>query len=426
MTTTLETLDAGTYTIQATTTSGANISVSLTIAPLDLTAAPVTAFGNISGTVLAPNKNYDNTPTFHSIGGTLTVDYTAPAGATIPTFDGISLISALSVDSISPNVGVNNLNNQTWAVASTGNVTLSPAVITAINSALRANATLTAGVQGANNSLAANTLPTTGTITANTTAVSPVIAGTPSATSISANISAPGTLPVGFAANAQVKYTLTPKAAGGVAIPATTTVPFGTAYEFTNLPTNTEYTLSAVVTASNFSGLVQPANQSVKTGFSAIALTAQAHVQGLGWMSAITDPGKGDFIGTTGRSLRMEAAHLTGGSDGAGGTYTLSGSAHLQDLGDVDGTVDANGLLTLGTTGQSRRMEGLSLKVNSTNPNLRVFYRVHVQGSGWTGWFSDGQFAGTKGKSLRMEALEVHVIDPTAGDALPFGISLDK
>lgn len=143
-------------------------------------------------------------------------------------------------------------------------------------------------------------------------------------------------------------------------------------------------------------------------------------MQGLGWMSAITDPGKGDFIGTTGRSLRMEAAHLTGG------TYKLSGSAHLQDLGDVDGTVDANGLLTLGTTGQSRRMEGLSLKVNSTNSNLRVFYRVHVQGSGWTGWFSDGEFAGTKGKSLRMEALEVHVIDPTTGDALPFGISLDK
>ncbi|MQW22344.1 MULTISPECIES: hypothetical protein [unclassified Lactococcus] len=247
------------------------------------------------------------------------------------------------------------------------------------------------------------------------------LSGKVSGTTIAANISSPtasAAINAGLAADAKVVYTLTPDAGGTPLVsPA---VAYGTAYDFTGLPTNTKYHLSAKVTTTNFTAPNTPTAIPLTTGFASIALTAQAHVQGLGWMSAITDPGKGDFIGTTGRSLRMEAAHLTGGSDGAGGTYTLSGSAHLQDLGDVDGTVDANGLLTLGTTGQSRRMEGLSLKVNSTNPNLRVFYRVHVQGSGWTGWFSDGQFAGTKGKSLRMEALEVHVIDPTAGDALPF------
>ena len=39
-----------------------------------------------------------------------------------------------------------------------------------------------------------------------------------------------------------------------------------------------------------------------------------------------------------------------------------------------------------------------------------VYYRVHVQNYGWLAWTKNGQNAGTIGKGLRLESLQVVLI----------------
>ena len=37
-------------------------------------------------------------------------------------------------------------------------------------------------------------------------------------------------------------------------------------------------------------------------------------------------------------------------------------------------------------------------------------YRAYVQGQGWQDWVKDGEEAGTTGKNLRMEAIEIKIV----------------
>ena len=96
--------------------------------------------------------------------------------------------------------------------------------------------------------------------------------------------------------------------------------------------------------------------------------------------------------------------------------YTMSGTAHVQDYGDTDAVFDeSTGILTLGTRGQSKRVERIT--VNFTNESLTdsagnllgggLEYRVHVQDIGWMDWVSQGQSAGTAGQAKRLEGLEI-------------------
>ena len=50
-------------------------------------------------------------------------------------------------------------------------------------------------------------------------------------------------------------------------------------------------------------------------------------------------------------------------------------------------------------------------KLDTLNPGVR--YRTYVQKKGWLPWVSNGTFSGTKGESLRMEALKIGLIDVT-------------
>jgi uncharacterized protein YjdB len=61
-----------------------------------------------------------------------------------------------------------------------------------------------------------------------------------------------------------------------------------------------------------------------------------------------------------------------------------------------------------GTTGQSRRMEAIRIRLAGCGI-LRVQYQVHVAGQGWLPWVSDGQMAGTTGQSRRMEAIRIQL-----------------
>lgn len=132
-----------------------------------------------------------------------------------------------------------------------------------------------------------------------------------------------------------------------------------------------------------------------------LGMNYRSHVQSIGWLDPVHD---GQVSGTTGLSLRMEAIKITPPLD-----VVLDVTVHLQNRGDVTYKGIERGIYDpiIGTTGESRRLEGISIvcKANGTGKKLR--YRVHVQDIGWQDWKKEGEFAGTRGKSLRVEALQI-------------------
>jgi hypothetical protein len=104
---------------------------------------------------------------------------------------------------------------------------------------------------------------------------------------------------------------------------------------------------------------------------------------------------------------------------------------HVQDYGDQPaGAAWVTGDAQLGTTGESKRIEGFRIKLTGTEKlpaGAGIRYNVHVQNVGWladtdlaqTGtWVADGDFAGSQSKSQRVEAIQI-VLTGADGKALP-------
>ncbi len=137
------------------------------------------------------------------------------------------------------------------------------------------------------------------------------------------------------------------------------------------------------------------------------AVTANASVQTYGWLGA-----KSVFtLGTTGESKRLEAIRVTIPSQPyAGG---IEYQSHVQRAG-WETSWKADGAMS-GTTGKSRRLEAVRMRLTGELANhLSVWYRVHSQTYGWGGWTRDGESAGTSGLSRRVEAIEVRILPKTA------------
>jgi len=60
-----------------------------------------------------------------------------------------------------------------------------------------------------------------------------------------------------------------------------------------------------------------------------------------------------------------------------------------------------------GTEGKSLRVEALKVNLINAPAGASIKYQAHVQGIGWQKWVSNGQEAGTEGKSTRLEAIKL-------------------
>ena len=92
-------------------------------------------------------------------------------------------------------------------------------------------------------------------------------------------------------------------------------------------------------------------------------------------------------------------------------TESISYQTHVQDYGWQSWKV--NGELS-GTSGQSKRLEGIKININHLSVNGSVLYRTHVQNIGWQDWKSNGTMSGTSGQSLRLEAIQIKLTDELA------------
>lgn len=128
------------------------------------------------------------------------------------------------------------------------------------------------------------------------------------------------------------------------------------------------------------------------------AVTGQAHVQDIGWMSP-TD----NVVGTTGRGLRLEAIKLTG--------WPIAYQVHVQNIGWMDWAWNGE---QAGTTGKSLRIEAIRIHLGPgvDYDGSYIEYRCHIQDIGWVGWVKAYDVCGTTGQSRRLEAIQVRVITP--------------
>ena len=126
-----------------------------------------------------------------------------------------------------------------------------------------------------------------------------------------------------------------------------------------------------------------------------VTFSGQAHIQSKGWVEMANN-----VLGTVGESLRLEAFSLVVKNNGK--VQPLTGSIHVQDIGNVAYNQNTN---LFGTVGQEKRLEAILINVGNG-----VQYRTHVANQGWGTWVSSGQWSGTKEMGLRIEAIEFRVV----------------
>ena len=126
----------------------------------------------------------------------------------------------------------------------------------------------------------------------------------------------------------------------------------------------------------------------------------RGHVENIGWQGWV---GNGGMCGTTGRGLRVEGLQAKVSSSISGGVQMRG---HVQNIGWQDWADSC------GTTGRSLRVEALQMKFTGDLSNVYdIYYRVHAQNYGWMGWAKNGEYAGTSGMSMRLEAVQVQIVD---------------
>lgn len=136
-----------------------------------------------------------------------------------------------------------------------------------------------------------------------------------------------------------------------------------------------------------------------------LVLKFQVHVAQIGNMAAAElRPGASVTVGTTGRGLAIE--EIT--SSVVSGDATLALAVHAQNVG-TSATAEGKSV-TQGSQGQGRRLEAVWLELKGPAAGQYALeYRAHVQNVGWQDWVSGGKMAGTTGKGLRLEALEIRL-----------------
>ena len=138
-------------------------------------------------------------------------------------------------------------------------------------------------------------------------------------------------------------------------------------------------------------------------------ISYSSHVSDIGWMNYVND---GDISGTTGNSKRLEALIIKMSNESE--QNMISYQTHVSDIGWMS---EVNGNSISGTTGKKKKIEAIRIKLNGEYAQkYDIYYRVHVESIGWMDWAKNGENAGTSGQALQVEAIQIKMVlkDSTA------------
>ena len=151
-------------------------------------------------------------------------------------------------------------------------------------------------------------------------------------------------------------------------------------------------------------------------------LTSAGHSAQIGWQPVGTS---GQFIGTTGRGLALEALSL--GLAGGATAGQIQSRGHVQNIGWTPWTTGDG---TIGTTGRGLRLEAVSFALTARlAADYELSYRTHVQNLGWMPWVTSGADAGTTGRGLRIEAVQLRLVKkaaPVAGSTVAYSTHMSS
>ncbi len=136
------------------------------------------------------------------------------------------------------------------------------------------------------------------------------------------------------------------------------------------------------------------------------------HRQTFGWEEIWKQDGQ--TSGTVGQSKRLEGIEIKVENTELEGDVEYQ--THVQSFGwETDWK--RNGEMS-GTERQSKRLEAIRIQLTGElGEAYDVYYRVHVQSIGWLDWAKNGEEAGTSGLSRRLEGIEIKLVKK--GEAAP-------
>ncbi|MBE5954353.1 MAG: hypothetical protein E7257_09460 [Lachnospiraceae bacterium] len=154
----------------------------------------------------------------------------------------------------------------------------------------------------------------------------------------------------------------------------------------------------------------------VVPGADTVNVAYRTHVQSFGWQGWKYN---GQMSGTSGKSKRLEGINIELRNKDCSGDIVYT--THVQKYGwqgklEDQSTWKKNGEMA-GTSGEAKRLEAICINLTGEMcQKYDIYYRVHAQSYGWLGWAKNGAPAGTAGYAKRLEGIQV-VLVPKGGAA---------
>lgn len=131
----------------------------------------------------------------------------------------------------------------------------------------------------------------------------------------------------------------------------------------------------------------------------------RAHIQGIGWQGWKQS---GQTIGTTGQSKRLEALQIKL-KNNSGYAGDIEYSVHVQDIGWQGWKKSGE---TAGTTGKAKRLEAVRIRFTGELAEYYgIYYKGHVSSYGWMAMTTNGNIAGTTGLAKKVEAMQIQLVN---------------
>lgn len=145
-------------------------------------------------------------------------------------------------------------------------------------------------------------------------------------------------------------------------------------------------------------------------------IKVSAHVQNVGWMKPVDSgetagtTGRGLNL----EALKVSLS-LSDGATQDQLNNAITVQSHVSGIGWQDGASIAKNGQVSGTTGQFRAIEAVRIKLSDELSNhYSVWYRVHSADFGWLGWAKDGSEAGSVGYGKAAQAIQIAILSKEA------------